>query len=489
MRSGRSRFLGIDLGTTNIKAQIVSEEGEVLSTGTASARVTYGTDGAAEQDMEDIWKGTRAAIRQAAESPEAARVTAIGISSQGGALQLLDAAGGCWGPVIGWQDSRGGPWDLELNEQKGPAWLAEHIGARRSFCSIGQLLRLRAAGALPTGFSVGWVGDVVVGRLCGRRAHEATNLSESGLLNPGLGAEDPEVLSLVGLDRSKLPDLVPADRPAGGLLSDVAAAVGLPAAIPVGPAVHDQYAAALGCGVVRSGDTMFGAGTAWVLLAVTSELSPPAGGISLVCRHPVPGAYGQLLSMVNGGACISWAARLLRQQGMSVAEIDGLVARAPAGSDGLRFRPLLTKLGGAGLPPGTPGRMDGLHLGHTASHIVRAVVEGLACELGRYLRMMVAGGVTVRRLAMCGKAAASTVTPGIIADTTGIPVDCVTLPEASAHGAAVLGRLLVEPAGSLAGLSTSMKPKSRTVEPGPGAAEARERLEEYVQSCSRIAAE
>jgi xylulokinase len=482
--AGRGRFLGIDLGTTNIKAQIVAEDGTVVSSGSAPVRVAYGADGAAEQDMEDIWGGTLAAIREAVRSADGAAVAAIGVSSQGGALQVLDRAGRCAGPVIGWQDGRGGRWNSDLTARKGADWFARHCGMSKSCITVGQLLRLRSEQALPPGFQVGWVGDVIVGRLCGHRAHDATSLSEAGLLNPSLGTEDGEILALLGIECAMLPSLLPVEQAAGGLLPDVAASVGLPAGIPVGPAVHDQYAAATGCGVVRSGDTMFGAGTAWVLLALSGRLDPPVGGVALVGPHPAPGVFGQMLSMVNGGACITWASKLLRGRTMSVEETDALLGQAPAGSDGLRFRPLLSPIGGAGLPPGTAGRLDGLRLGHTAAHLVRALVEGLACELGRYQRMLEAGGVAVRRLVMCGKAATSTVTPGIIADTTGLSVDCMTVPETSSVGAAVFARMLVEPRALLVDLSAAMVPRSRRVGPGPGAPDARARLAAYLRDCT-----
>ena len=488
MMSHRGRYLGIDLGTTNIKAQIVTEDGTVVSSGSAPVGITYSADGAAEQDMEDIWNGTMAAVKRAVSSGEGSDVVAVGVSSQGGALQVLDHAGRCSGPVIGWQDSRGGPWDRDVTARLGSAWFAGHIGIVRSFISIGQILRLREQGALPGGFQVGWVGDVIVGRLCGRRAHDATSLSEAALFNPAEGREEAALLALLGIRKELLPDLLSVDQAAGGLLPEVAASLGLRAGIPVGPAVHDQYAAATGCGAVRSGDTMLGAGTAWVLLALSATLDPPVGGIALVCRHPAPGIFGQMLSMVNGGACITWASKMLNLGNMGLEETDAHLAGVPAGSDGLRFRPLLSELGGAGLPLGTAGRLEGLRLRHTPAHILRALVEGLSCELGRYLDIMKKGGVTARRLVMCGKAAVSTVTPNIIADTTGLPVDCVDVPETSSLGAAVFARSLVEPGTGLVVLADAMKPRSRRIEPGTGMAEARGRLEEYLQSCKAATA-
>ncbi len=473
-------FLGVDLGTTNVKAQIVEADGRIVSSGSAPVQIDYSADGAAEQDIEDIWRATVTAVARAAAGGRGALVRSVGLSSQGGAIQIVDAMERPVGRVIGWQDSRGGPWDLPLTEKLGREWFTTHIGFAKSGSVIGQVLRLRAQGGLPDDFRLGWVGDVVAGRLCGRRAHDATSLSEACLLNPAEGTEDAEVLAILNIRRDRLPALLDAGQPAGGLLPDVARSIGLPPGIPVGPAVHDQYAAAIGCGAVRSGDTMLGAGTAWVLLAVTDRIEAPVGGVALVGRHPVSGLFGQMLAMVNGGGCLSWAVRTLNLGDLRVAEIDALMETAPSGSAGLRFRPLLSELGGGGLPPGTAGRLEGLRLGHSPAHIVRALVEGLACELGRYLFMMARGGVRVERLIMCGRAAASLVTPRIIADTTGLPVDCATLPETSSLGAAILARKLVEPARGFAELADAMKPPMQCVQPGRGREQGAQQLEEYL---------
>ncbi len=490
MAARRRLYLGLDLGTTNVKALVVDDAGRFAASASRPVTVRHGAGGAAEQDIEQIWQATVEAIAEAAGGAGGgarSAIRAIGVSSQGGALQVLDAAGRPCGPVIGWQDTRGEPWGRELTSRLGGAWFSEHTGFPRCAGAPGQLLRLRSEGSLPAGFRIAFVGDIVVGRLCGRPAHEFSSLSEPCLANPSLGREDPDLLAEIGLSAAQLPDLVSAGEAAGGLLGDVAARLGLDAGIPVGPAVHDQYAAAIGCGAVKAGDTMFGAGTAWVLLSVGAALAPPVAGIALVGRHPVAGRYGQMLSMVNGGSSLSWVVRTLNLGTPAVEEIDGLLRSVPDGSAGLRFRPLLSAGGGQGLPAGRAGRLDGLRLEHTSAHILRATVEGLACELGRYLELMARGRVGVERLVMCGRAAASEVTPGIIADTTGLPVDCSALPETGSLGAAVLARLIAPAEGggsppALAALADEMKPKLRRVAPGPGRAAAAARLREYAAS-------
>lgn len=457
-------YLGLDLGTSAVKALIADAGGRVIAAGSAPVGVRHLEGGAVEQDIEEIWAAALDALTQAARDTSASRVAAVGVSSQGGALQLQDAWGTPAGPVIGWQDGRGAAWDARLSERHDARWFERRTGARAPAGSIGQLARLRESGALSEATRVGWVGDVIVGRLCGRAAHDATSISEAHLYNPTLGCADPELLALLGLSCDRLPDLLDTREVAGRLGPAVAARTGLPPGIPVGPAVHDQYAAAIGCGVTGPGDVMLGTGTAWVLLAAADHLPRATVPGSIACRHPA-GSHGLLVSVENGGSGITWALATLGLGHPAPEAIDRLLGGVKAGCDGLRCWPLLSAGGGEGLAPHTAGRLDGLRLGHGPPHILRAVVEGLACELARYLGMMRSAGVTARRLVMCGKAAASEVTPQVVAGVTGCVVDCAAFPETTALGAAILGRGLVDRDHSLRVLSAEMKPPVRRVEP------------------------
>ncbi len=467
-------LLGLDLGTTNVKAVAVEADGRVLARGAAPVAVHHGADGQLEQDICQVWSAMLSALSDAGKGADLAAVEAVGVSSQGGALQLLDGDGQPAGPVISWLDGRGRSHDRRLTEELGGDWFTSHTGHGAAGLAVGQLLRLREEdpGALAPPNGIGFVGDVIVGRLCGRRAHDATSLSIGMLFNPQLGRADSELLERLGVAEGQLPDLAPAHLPAGSLLEAAAGQTGLPAGIPVSPAMHDQYAATLGCGAVRSGDVMFGAGTAWVLLAL-AEAGPgalrPVVPRAFACTHPVAGLAGQMLSMVNGGSSFQWAVELMGLGGRGGDALDAMMESVPPGSDGLRFRPLLAPGGGAGLDPGTRGRLDGLRLSHGPAHVLRAVVEGLVMELVRHVRLLAQGGLPVERLIMCGGAAGSRVTPQVLADASGLPVACVTEGAVSALGAAVLARAMAEGRDDLARLAREMAPPVREFRPGPDA--------------------
>lgn len=461
-------LLGLDLGTTNVKALLADDDGTVVARGAAPCPTQTGPGGVVEQDIDQITRAACEAIAQALTGQPAERVRALGVSSQAAALQLLDERFEPVGPVVGWQDGRGVLFDRQTSQRLGRDWCIRHTGRGRTACAFGQLLRIRAEQPhlLAPPNRVGFVGDVLVHRLTGRDAHDPTSLSICTLYSPSEKTTTAELLAELGLASDQLPELLPADHPAGTLLPEMAERLGLPAGIPVSPAVHDQYAAALACGAVRPGDVMFGAGTAWVLLAIDEHLHPPVIEEAFICPHAVPGRFGQLLSMVNGGSAVNWALHLTGLDRSAGLDLDALLASVPPGAGGLRARPLLLPGGGAGLPPDTAGALAGLRLEHTPAHLLRAVVEGLACELARYLDLLGHNGTGPRRLLCCGPAATSSVTPQIIADVTGLAVTCAAEPDMSAYGAVLLAAALAEPGETLGGVSSRLALRGEPRLPG-----------------------
>lgn len=477
-------YLGVDLGTTNVKSLVVEDDGRIVGVGSSPVDRWCTADGGVEQDIEQIWSATCVAIRQAVGAIDPAGVRAIGVSSQGGSLQCLDGQHQPLGRVISWLDQRGRADDLHLVSRLGTEFLSEHIGHGASAMTIGQVLRLRRQSPERLGppNCLGFVGDVIVARLCGRRAHDATSLGIAMLYNPWLNRADPEILAALGLRDRQLPDLLPATTPAGPLRAEVAGKLGLPPGIPVSPAVHDQYAAALGAGAVQVGDVNFGAGTAWVLLANTDRLARPIVPNAFVGTHPVAGLYGQMLSLTNGGSAIEWVMRLVGRDRSNLAQVDDLMETVAPGSDGLRFWPLLVAGSEQDSNHRPGGRVEGITLAHQPAHLMRAVVEGLACELARHLGFLTAAGFASTQLSMCGSAATSRLTPQIVADVTGLPVACIDVADVSAFGAATIACALAGGRRGLAEIARQWSPASRIVAPGAQRPVYRALLDDYLAS-------
>lgn len=488
-QSPRSLWLGLDLGTTNVKAIVVDNAGTEIARANQRVSVVPVGDGGVEQDIEEIWRATLAVLANVARTSDPSGIGSIGVSSQGGALQLLEGDGRPHGRVISWLDQRARRFDAAFTDELGRDWFRTRIGHGLSGLAIGHLLRVRSESpsAIQWPRRIGFVGDVIVSRLCGRAAHDHTSCGLTLLHNPSMGTYDPDLLDRLGINPGQLPEILPATQPAGLLRPEVAVVTGLPAGTPISPAVHDQYAAALGTGATEPGTVMVGAGTAWVLLAVVDRLTPPVVDEGFVCSHLIGGLFGQMLSMVNGGSTVEWALGLIGMSSATVTEVDDLILRCAAGCDGLRFWPFMTPEPPAGLADGIRGRLSGLQLKHGRQHLVRAVVESLACELHRHLLILRSAGLPAQRLVMGGAVSESNATPQILANVTGLPVLCTGAGRGSLLGAAILARHLAHPRQTLRSLADQMLGAARRVEPDRDASRYGAMFQEYFASVTACA--
>ena len=172
-------LLGIDVGTSRLKVGVFGPDGRLEALSAQECSPDYLPHGKVEIDPEIWWQSLNKAVDECFASVDRRCLRAIGVSSQGGALQILDDSGRPAGPVISWLDGRGRPYDQQITEQIGSEALFARTGHSRGIMALGQLLRLgeQSPELLAPPNSVAFVGDAIVGRLCGRRAHDATSLS------------------------------------------------------------------------------------------------------------------------------------------------------------------------------------------------------------------------------------------------------------------------------------------------------------------------
>jgi sugar (pentulose or hexulose) kinase len=202
---------------------------------------------------------------------------------------------------------------------------------------------------------------------------------------------------------------------------------------------------------------------------------------SFECHHVVDGLWGQIVALMTGGSAFAWALDATGHGKSKSKEVDRLLESAPPGCDGLQCQPFLTAFAPSGLVPNSRGRLSGLQLSHGPAHVVRAVLEGLAFELRRHLDLLSKAGMPIKRLVMGGAVAASRVSPQILSDITGLPLECAGGGEGSPLGAAILARGLLEPKKSLADIAHEMAPVARRVEPGPATKMYQEQYDRYLR--------
>jgi xylulokinase len=237
-------LLGLDIGTTRIKAVLIDAAGVERATAAGPTPFATRAEGA-EMAVDELLAAVAAVLERVGR--QRAEVAAVGVAGMAECGAPLDGAGRPLGPVIAWYDPRGGEVVERLACDGGEA-LAERTGRRlRTVSSVAKLGWWVERAGRPPG---GWLGvpELCVHALGGAQVTDPSLASRTGWYDVAARAYLPEVAAAIGVPASALPPVVAAGSVAGRVSAAGAAWSGLPAGVPVTPAGHDHLAAAAGCG-------------------------------------------------------------------------------------------------------------------------------------------------------------------------------------------------------------------------------------------------
>jgi xylulokinase len=450
-----TELVGLDVGTTGIKALRISAEGKVLARAEEAYPLATPQPGWAEQDPEDWWRAAEAALARVRGDG----VAGIGLSGQMHGLVALDEADRVLRPAILWNDQRTGEECVEIEAR---------FGLRR-------LVRLTGNRALP-GFTApkllwlrrhepeifGRVAHVLLPkdyvrlRLTGERATDVADASGTLLFDVAGRSWSEEVLQGLELPSEWLPEALESPVVSG------ASADGVPVAAGAG----DQAAGALGVGVDRPGPLSVVLGTSGVVFAALPGFgADPDGRVHAFC-HAVPGGWHAMGVMLSAAGSLGW----LRQAAAPGEPADRLIAEAepwPPGVEGLTFLPYLAGERTPHVDPDARAAFAGLSLRHDRGALVRAVLEGVAFGLRDCLELLGSLGLEPERARVSGGGARSELWLRIVASVLGVPLERTEVEEGAAFGAALLGGVA---AGVFADVHEAVAATVRvreTVEPEP----------------------
>jgi xylulokinase len=307
-------FLGIDIGTSEVKALLLSDDHRIIGSAGTALTVQRPHPGHSEQAPADWWAATQSALGKlrAAHPTEYAAARAIGLSGQMHGAVLLDAQDRVLRPAILWNDTR---CALECTEMMAELpgltdlagslampgftapklrWVAKHEPA--VFAQVAKVL-------LPK--------DYVRLMLTGEYACDMSDASGTLWLDVQQRDWSDALLALTGLNRSHMPRLVEGSAPSGALKADVASALGLTAGIVVAGGAGDNAASAVGMGAVDSGQGFLSLGTSGVLFVVTPSYQPNAASATHAFCHAVPGRWHQMSVMLSAASSLQWVTDLL----------------------------------------------------------------------------------------------------------------------------------------------------------------------------------
>jgi xylulokinase len=431
-------YIGIDLGTSEVKAVLTDDSSNVVASAGIALRVDRPHPHWSEQSPQDWWQATLDAIDaiRAAQPRAFARLRGIGLSGQMHGATLLDRGGNVLRPAILWNDTRAYAECVELETLVPDSraitgnlampgftapkllWLSKYEPA--VFASVQKVL-------LPK--------DYVAWRLTGEFVSEMSDASGTLWLDVGKRDWSERMLEATGLTRENMPRLVEGSEPGAPLRDDLRREWGLSERVTVCGGAGDNAASAIGIGVAKTGDAFLSLGTSGVLFAATGRYAPnPAQAVHAFC-HCVPGQWHQMSVSLSAAASLHWLSRVLKT---SVPELVEMAPTADAATAPI-FLPYLN----GERTPHNAADAKGVFFGMTASHgaadFAYSVMEGVAFAMTDGYAALQGAGTVLERASFIGGGSRSAVWGRLCATALGFPLD---LHEGSEVGAALgAGRL------------------------------------------------
>jgi xylulokinase len=485
--------LGIDIGSTNVKAVLVGRGGTTLAA--AHRPLAWERRGeAAEQDADALWTAVVEALTEVAGTvgPGAmAEVGAIGLCGQYSSIVPVDAGARPLAPMRLYLDQRGTAHCLDVlgrHEDAFVTWLERHpIPPVGGGLALGHLLAFQHDEPAVHERTVAYLEpvDYVTARLTGVLAATQGSAFAGQLVdNRTLGATgyDPDLVAMAGVDADRLPPLVPVGDVVGTVRAELAAAIGLGPEVPVVTGITDSCAQALATGADQPGQVGVAIGTTGVILSAVDAFGADLDHEVLAMPGVRMDRY--LVSAENGiaGRAVEHVlAHLVHADDALGAHgaadpfdgFDAALAASPPGAHGVRFLPWLSGSMSPQADASMRGGFVGVSFDARRVDLVRATAEGVAHNLRWLLDPVEAfTGDAAEQVVLTGGAARSPAWSQVIADVLQRPVRTVHEPGHSGARAAAVWAL-----GRLGGAAVDEVRLDRAHEPDPATAEVHARAQ------------
>ncbi|HEY0210526.1 xylulokinase [Acerihabitans sp.] len=453
-------YIGIDLGTSGVKAILLDEAQHILGSHTEPLTVSRPRPLWSEQDPEHWWLACDRAMRALAAGHDLSAVRALGLTGQMHGATLLDKRRRVLRPAILWNDGRSFAQCRALEDEvphcrditgnlmmpgfTAPKlrWVREH--EPQVFARVDKVL-------LPK--------DYLRLRMTGDFATDMSDAAGTLWLDVGRRDWSDELLDACGLSRAQMPRLYEGDQVTGTLLPEVAAGWGM-SPVPVVAGGGDNAAGAIGVGLYRRGQAMLSLGTSGVYFAVSDGfLSNPEQAVHSFC-HALPGTWHLMSVMLSAASCLDWAARLTGI-GSVPALLEAAAQRRPDAAP-VWFLPYLSGERTPHNNPNATGAFWGLTHEHGPADLARAVVEGVSFGLADGMDALHRTGLRPDSITLIGGGARSEYWRQLLADVSGEALDYRTGGDIGpALGAARLARLSCHPGASWADMLPALTLEAR----------------------------
>ncbi len=469
-------IIGIDLGTSMIKAAAFSLDGETLAVASRRPTLRHVGKDRIEQDFEEVVAAVGAVVSEV-RAAVGVPVLAIGITGQSDGLWLLDAKGYPVRPAISWLDGRGnatlqrwmdnGVYEAVFRRNAN----AIFPGCQAPFLSV---LAETEPHMLEAAATASYLKDGVLQRLTGVRVTDASDASLP-FLDIRSRQYDLEALRMLGLERYErlLSPVTPAPGQAFPLNAAGADLTGIPAGTPVHAGPFDLPACAIGAGVNTVGEGLIIIGTTLACEVLVDKIDVDAEPMGMTLCMPQPGRWMRAVPAMVGTASLDWVLDLV---GSKPEALESLLAQSEPGARGVTALPYYSATGERApfCDVNARGQLAGLTVGATRADLVTAVCESVAYAARHCIEAAGLNG----RLMVCGGGSNSRVWCQIIADVLQKPLHIARRPEVGARGAAMTA---MDVAGIAYDRGVWTSPEG-IIEPNPVASHYREGFADYLDT-------
>lgn len=443
-------YLGIDLGTSGVKALLIDADQRIVASASAPLEVSRPHDGWSEQNPADWIEAAEQALAglKASHAGALAAVRGIGLSGQMHGAVLLDASGAVLRPAILWNDTRSHAEAVALDADPRfraltgnivfPGFTAPKLAWVKAhepdvFARVARVL-------LPKDYLRLW--------LTGEFVSEMSDAAGTAWLDVGRRAWSADLLAATGLGPGHMPALVEGTQASGMLRGAPAARWGMGGGVVVAGGAGDNAASACGMGAVRPGQAFVSLGTSGVLFAADAAYRPnPQSAVHTFC-HALPGAWHQMGVILSATDSLNW---LCGVTGRTAEELTGELGNALRAPSGTVFLPYLSGERTPHNDAAIRGAFAGLSHQTDRTVLTQAVLEGVAFAFRDSLEALREAGTELSRVTAIGGGSRARIWLKAVATALEIPVDLPADGDfGAAFGAARLGLVAAEGADPLA---------------------------------------
>jgi xylulokinase len=446
-------FIGIDLGTSGVKAVLLDRDGRVRGSASRPLRASRPQPRWSEQASEDWWAAASGALgalldEARAQQIAAPQIEALGLTGQMHGATLLDAHGDVLRPAILWNDGRS---DVECRELEAAVPQLHAVAGNLAMPGFTAPKLLWVRKHEPEIFAriahVLLPKDYLRYRLTGGFATDPSDAAGTLWLDVERRDYSDALLAACGLSREQMPRVFEGNRVTGTLRPELAREWGL-REIPVVAGGGDNAAGAVGVGIVRPRQAMLSLGTSGVYFAVSDGfLANPASAVHSFC-HALPETWHLMSVMLNAAGCADFTAQLT-----GYGDVAALFADAEAHAARLRRPWFLPYLSGERTPHNdvnAKGVFHGLAPDTIRADLANATLEGVGFALADGMDALHATGLVPDEISLIGGGSRSAYWTQMLADIVGRPLTLRAGGEVGpALGAARLAHLALEPSAPL----------------------------------------